>query len=260
MNNALYILTKKQWSLRITAYADRLLTDVDDLDWPDSVKEAQRNWIGKSEGTSIRFEVIPNDESNDQADQNSISNAASPNNKEMKDHRYSDPKSYSHLKKFSRENKLNPTEAEEVLWEALRRTSLGFKFRRQYPISKYIPDFVCLDPKLVIEVDGGIHKEFSQRENDANKNAELNFYVIDVLRFKNEEILNDIENVLVLISNRLSELKNNPPSPLERGLGGEASTLGNRNFTDESTEQNLSNIKNESSHSNQPSTLERELW
>ncbi len=46
-----------QWSLRITAYADRLIKDLDDLDWTDSIKEAQRNWIGKSEGTSIRFQL-----------------------------------------------------------------------------------------------------------------------------------------------------------------------------------------------------------
>ncbi len=47
----------KQWSLRITAYADRLLTDLDQLDWTESIKEAQRNWIGKSEGTSLKFKV-----------------------------------------------------------------------------------------------------------------------------------------------------------------------------------------------------------
>jgi leucyl-tRNA synthetase len=46
-----------QWSLRITAYADRLLSGLDDLDWTDSIKEAQRNWIGKSEGTSILFQL-----------------------------------------------------------------------------------------------------------------------------------------------------------------------------------------------------------
>ncbi|MGB3947622.1 MAG: class I tRNA ligase family protein [Bacteroidia bacterium] len=47
----------KQWSLRITAYADRLLNDLDGIDWTDSIKEAQRNWIGKSVGTSIKFKV-----------------------------------------------------------------------------------------------------------------------------------------------------------------------------------------------------------
>lgn len=47
----------KQWSLRITSYADRLLKDLDGIDWTESLKEAQRNWIGKSEGTSLKFEV-----------------------------------------------------------------------------------------------------------------------------------------------------------------------------------------------------------
>jgi leucyl-tRNA synthetase len=49
----------KQWSLRITAYADRLLNDLDGIDWTESIKEAQRNWIGKSEGTSLKFKVAP---------------------------------------------------------------------------------------------------------------------------------------------------------------------------------------------------------
>ena len=52
----------KQWSLRITAYADRLLTDLDELDWTESIKEAQRNWIGKSEGTSLQFMIAGSDE------------------------------------------------------------------------------------------------------------------------------------------------------------------------------------------------------
>lgn len=49
----------KQWSLRITAYADRLLNDLDGIDWTESIKEAQRNWIGKSEGTSLKFTIAP---------------------------------------------------------------------------------------------------------------------------------------------------------------------------------------------------------
>lgn len=52
----------KQWMLRITEYADKLLEDLDELDWPDNIKEMQRNWIGKSEGASIKFEIADNNQ------------------------------------------------------------------------------------------------------------------------------------------------------------------------------------------------------
>ena len=51
----------KQWMLKITAYAERLLEDLDDVDWPESIKEMQRNWIGKSAGATVQFPVVDSD-------------------------------------------------------------------------------------------------------------------------------------------------------------------------------------------------------
>ncbi len=55
-------LPMKQWMLKITAYADRLIEDLEDLDWPESIKEMQRNWIGRSEGAEIEFKIVDSDE------------------------------------------------------------------------------------------------------------------------------------------------------------------------------------------------------
>ena len=53
----------KQWMLKITAYADRLIEDLDDLDWPDSIKDMQRNWVGRSEGAELTFNIADTDHS-----------------------------------------------------------------------------------------------------------------------------------------------------------------------------------------------------
>lgn len=109
------------------------------------------------------------------------------------------------------------TNPELILWERLKgKQMLGFRFRPQHPIDIFIADFYCHPLKLVIEVDGGIHKTKEQREYDIGRTGELNAWGIEVIRFTNEEIENDISQVLKEIErvckSRLSEL---PKSPLQ---------------------------------------------
>ena len=82
-----------------------------------------------------------------------------------------------------------------MLWQHLRNRRLhGLKFRRQHPIERVIVDFYCAEKQLMIEVDGGIHEK--QREQDAAGDAFLQERGYRVVRFRNEEVLNDIEAVL----------------------------------------------------------------
>ena len=89
------------------------------------------------------------------------------------------------------------TPAEKKLWERLRnRKFKHLKFRRQHPIDKYIVDFICIEKKLVIEVDGGIHKKPEQIEYDRKRTADLEDYGLKIIRFTNEEVLDDVFVVL----------------------------------------------------------------
>jgi very-short-patch-repair endonuclease len=86
------------------------------------------------------------------------------------------------------------THAERVLWRVLRtRQVSGIKFRRQHPYGNYILDFVSLEIKLIIEIDGGQHGK--QTEYDAIRTSELQAAGFQVLRFWNNEVLQDIEAV-----------------------------------------------------------------
>ena len=101
------------------------------------------------------------------------------------------------LFEFSRELRKRSTEVEEILWQFLRnKNHNGLKFRRQHPLKDYIADFYCHELKLVIEVDGGIHNQNEIINNDNARTAVLNELGINVIRFTNAEVLNNLPEVL----------------------------------------------------------------
>ncbi len=101
---------------------------------------------------------------------------------------------------LARQNRKSPTEAEDLLWQELRGRKIdGCKFRRQHPVDRFIVDFICLDRKLIVEVDGAIHAE--QEQEDADRTLLLEQKKgFKVIRFTNDEVLKDIENVLAQIA------------------------------------------------------------
>ena len=96
------------------------------------------------------------------------------------------------------------TDAELILWKRLRRKQLsGYRFRRQHPVNEFIVDFFCPDAQLVIEIDGEVHDDPSQNERDLERTRMLNRFGLKELRFRNEEVITDIDSVLKKIANAL---------------------------------------------------------
>lgn len=184
----------RQWSLRITEYAERLLKGLEEIDFSESMKEIQRNWIGKSVGCELNFYV------------QGLTPALSAGEGEkapVKNFETSE-KSYWHiLKEFSKANRQDQTEAESILWENLRNNKLGYKIRRQHAIGIFIADFVCLDRRLVIEIDGEYH--VNNEEYDTARTAFLKDEGFKVVRFTNEEVKKDLSKVLAQIKSTLDE-------------------------------------------------------
>lgn len=104
----------------------------------------------------------------------------------------------------ARELRKDMTKAEEILWSHFRKQRLdGVIFRRQHPIDIFIVDFYCHKLKLVIEVDGSIHESREVKERDENRTYELENFGLEVIRFTNDEVINDTEKVLKAIKQYL---------------------------------------------------------
>jgi very-short-patch-repair endonuclease len=105
------------------------------------------------------------------------------------------------LYQYGRELRQSATNAEKVLWEYLRNRKLnGLKFRRQHPIDKFIADFYCHERKLIIELDGSVHDDKMNAQYDEARSYELKGSGIKVIRFRNNEVENNISFVLNRIS------------------------------------------------------------
>lgn len=109
---------------------------------------------------------------------------------------------FKYLKPTRKTLRNEPTPAEKRLWNKLRNSQLdGKKFRRQHSIGNYILDFYCPQQKLAIELDGNSHFTAAGIEYDAKRTEFLNNVGIQVLRFTNMEIFENLENVLEKIKN-----------------------------------------------------------
>ena len=116
------------------------------------------------------------------------------------------------LRTRARELRNNPTDAERVLWRQLRFWQLdGYKFRRQQPLGRYVVDFVCLEKRVVVEVDGGQHSD----KVDAERDSWLRDEGFVVLRFWNNEVLKTIDAVREVILKNLQSTPYLSPSPQE---------------------------------------------
>jgi leucyl-tRNA synthetase len=215
----------RQWSLRITEYAERLLKGLEEIDFSDSMKEIQRNWIGKSTGAIIDFDLTPNPSPEERGATRSSSSPLERGSggEVAQDFIFTTlAKTWHSLKENVLENRKNPTEAEEKMWQAVRNSKLGYKFRRQHAIDRFIVDFVCIEKKLVIEIDGPIHN--FQKKEDAERTQIIQEAGFKVIRFSNQEVLNNLEDVLKKIKTELASRSSSPSLP-ERGTGGEVLTV-----------------------------------
>jgi very-short-patch-repair endonuclease len=118
------------------------------------------------------------------------------------------------FKARARQLRTAQSNAEARLWQALRGRRLAhYKFRRQHPVDRYIVDFVALDSKLIIEVDGATHSTDSELEHDSRRTRVLESFGFHVIRVNNLDIYSNLKGVLEMICDTLGISESITPHP-----------------------------------------------
>ena len=111
------------------------------------------------------------------------------------------------LRAYRRELRNHPTAAEALLWKNLqRRQILGKEFRRQFSIGRYIVDLFCAECKLAVELDGAVHCDVMRAEYDAERTAFLEGEGVQVIRFENKWVFENLDGVLETIREAIRSL------------------------------------------------------
>lgn len=207
-----------QWFFKITDYAERLLDGLTDLDWPESTKLMQKNWIGKSVGAEVDFEIW-SEESHDigKKEQGNIDlGGATHLSKGVKDEVFGGINYIPYNTELihnSRDLRSEQTEYEELVWRnILKNEKTGYKFNRQKPLLNYIVDFYCSELKLIIEIDGDSHNY--QVDYDLKRTQDLEKYDLKILRFTNQEVKSNLNGVKIATEEYIKNATNIiPPNP-----------------------------------------------
>lgn len=181
----------KQWVLKMPQYADKLIDGLAKTDLQQSVKTAQINWIGRSEGAEIDFPILPN--GNVTVRSKSVVNQILPYNKDLLEQ--------------AKINRKTMTKQEIAVWSAIKDNNIqGVDFHRKKVIENYIVDFYSPEIKLAIEIDGDHHDE--NFEDDTLRQKAIEKYEVSFLRFRNSDVDTNLEAVIGSINEKVIELKN----------------------------------------------------
>ena len=122
---------------------------------------------------------------------------------------------------LARRLRQNQTEAEKFVWRRLRnRRFANFKFRRQMPVGQYVVDFVCLQHRVIVELDGGQHNDETHKEHDSRRDGWLRSQGFTVLRYWNHEVFTEWDAIEEAIWRQLNAHPS-PPAPRPQGEWGE---------------------------------------